>query len=439
MDILNKPINTFSFEDIEKFCQEGHGEGIQLDYKKDLSKKGLAKHFAAFSNARGGIIIIGVEEDKKTSAPITWVGVKNEGKLEERVHQFASSVEPFPQYEVSITNEKNSNVFILIRIFEGDRTPYYVQNDSTLWIRTGNITSLIDKASPDETELLVGKKKKAEKTRKTNLIMAKEIYDVALKRAESNRFKLVAEEKEKFRKEQQEENAKTGATTIKFKPTVCQNDLGTQASMCTITIQPFYPQKLLCTPEEIKNSIDKFRFISNTFRDFPSLNMERIPYGILNFEWSQSNGAIECQQVYSNGLLYLSIDILRINEEGRQLWISLIVGKLFILLKTAKNYYNLFGYQGGLVGYLSIENVEQVKVHTLIPRGWNNLFGETIGCLLPKYRWEFELDTSLLNDDKAFQEYFIDKIKEIYWHLGYGAAKDELYKDYLKEQGWLIE
>ena len=154
MDILNKPINSFSFEDVSSFCQQGHIEGIQLDYKRDLPPKGLAKHFAAFSNTRGGVMIIGVEEDKKSSKPATWKGVKNSGKLVDRIHQYASSVEPIPSYEVHVTNEKRGNVFILIRIFEGDRTPYYVQNDSNLWVRTGNIRNPIDIASPDYTEIL---------------------------------------------------------------------------------------------------------------------------------------------------------------------------------------------------------------------------------------------------------------------------------------------
>jgi len=136
MDILNKAIKSFGFEEVVDFCKEKHPEGIQIDYKKEFPKKGLSKHFAAFSNARGGVIIVGVDEDKRTSIPKSWSGIKNEGKLEERVHQFASNVKPIPAYELQTTDEKNGKVFLLIRIFEGDRTPYYVQNDANLWIRT---------------------------------------------------------------------------------------------------------------------------------------------------------------------------------------------------------------------------------------------------------------------------------------------------------------
>ena len=127
MKLLNDPIKNISFDDVVSFCKEKHIEGLQIDYKKEFPSKGLAKHFAAFSNTRGGLIIVGVEEDVK-GLPVKWAGLKNEGKLIDRVHQFASNVDPIPSYETCVTDEKNGKVFLLVRVFEGDQTPYYVQN-----------------------------------------------------------------------------------------------------------------------------------------------------------------------------------------------------------------------------------------------------------------------------------------------------------------------
>ena len=65
MVILNEPIDRFSFEKVVSFCQEGNIEGYQLEYKQDLSsQKGLSRQFASFSNSRGGVIVLGVVEDK---------------------------------------------------------------------------------------------------------------------------------------------------------------------------------------------------------------------------------------------------------------------------------------------------------------------------------------------------------------------------------------
>ena len=111
MDILNKPITTFTFNDVVSFCQEGHHEGWQIDYKRDWPQDGLSKYFAAFSNTRGGVIIIGVEEDKTTGVPTVWDGVNNTAQSIERVHQWASHIEPLPSYEVHPTDEQSGKIF----------------------------------------------------------------------------------------------------------------------------------------------------------------------------------------------------------------------------------------------------------------------------------------------------------------------------------------
>ena len=188
MKILNDPINTLTFQDIVEFCKEGIVEGIQLDYKRELPPKGLAKHFASFSNTRGGVLVIGVEEDAKSSKPANWDGIVYDFKLIDKIHQYATNVDPRPSYDVFVTNEQNGRVFILVRIFEGDRTPYYVQNDANLYIRTGNITDLIGLASPEAAELLFGKKTKAEIARHNFIKRSAEIFKAANRRADKERL-----------------------------------------------------------------------------------------------------------------------------------------------------------------------------------------------------------------------------------------------------------
>src|SRR5574340_853568 len=102
MDILNKPISTFTFADIAEYCSEGQVEGVQLDYKRELPPKGLAKHFASFSNTRGGVLIIGVEEDTKTGKPLAWDGLVHDSKIVDKIQQYATNVEPRPAYDVYV-------------------------------------------------------------------------------------------------------------------------------------------------------------------------------------------------------------------------------------------------------------------------------------------------------------------------------------------------
>jgi len=78
MKVLNTPVQDLTFADIVAFCQEQHIEGVQVDYKKEFPRRGLAQHIAAFSNTRGGISIIGVEEDERTGLPVKWEGIVND-------------------------------------------------------------------------------------------------------------------------------------------------------------------------------------------------------------------------------------------------------------------------------------------------------------------------------------------------------------------------
>lgn len=437
MDILNKPISTLSFDEIAKFCQQKYIEGIQLDYKRELPPKGLAKHFAAFSNTRGGLIIIGVEEDKEIGTPTNWEGIINEGKLVDKVHQYASDVEPVPSYEVHVTDEKEGKVFILVRIFEGDRTPYYVQNDSNLWVRTGNISCPVDIASPDYTEILFGKKNKAELARATYIDRAYQIYEAALSRAEKERLRLITEEKNEFEKKQQEIK-ETGTATFKVSSKYFKGQLGTSVSMFTLIAQPFYPGRALITPLDLLDSLDQIRVQTHTSQEFPPLNMEPIQDGLLNFDWNHNSGGIECGQLYSNGFIFRSIDVLRLNDQkDPHVYISHIANLLMTFLKSLGNFHRRTGFQGGIMGLLLLRDVADVWMNKIQPSRWN--VWEDKKSLLPVYKWNLELDTSIINNELSLQEYFLNILKEIYWSFGYKPADDKLYRDFLKESNWLIE
>lgn len=438
MKILNSPVKDLTFDDIVSFCKEKHVEGIQFDYKQDFPPKGIAKHFASFSNTRGGIIIIGVEEDSKTGIPIKWDGIKNEGKLIDRVHQFAANVDPLPSYEVAVTNEKGGKVFLLVRIFEGDRTPYYVQNDSNIWVRTGNISTPIDIVSPDALELLFRKREKAELARAFFINRAYAVYQAALKRAENERLTLIANEKENYLKKQQQ-NGVTNPTQDGFKTMIYKDKLGSQAAMSTIQLQPYYPHKSFIQPLELKNAVDSIRASGKFEGDFPSLNQETIPEGIMNLSWHQNNGSIECEQVYGYGLIFNSTDILWVRDGVQQVYLSQIARQVFITFLATVNYYKHIGYQGSIVGYLLIGDVEGIPITRIVPHGWQSHFMENGKFLLDKYRWDIDTDTSILNNPLELQKLFIDLMNEIHVGLNYPPPPEELLKAFLKDEGWLVE
>lgn len=418
MDILSKPINTFSFEDVVAFCQKGYPEGVEIDYKKEYPQKGLQKHFASFANTRGGVVVLGVEEDIKTGKPVKWDGIPDDVKLTEKANQEACNISPLPSVFVHKTSpSKDGKVFILIRVFEGDKTPYYVQNDPNIWIRTGNISNSVDISSPEWTELLIDKQEKATKARSNCLKIADIVFEEALKREERKRQQLIVEAKEK----------NDGSDRNYY-----QKKLGTDVGMCEITILPYFPREALLAPQEIVDKIESYAYSKGSYEGFPDRNLEPIPEGAMHFKHNY-NGYIECQQVYSKGLLYNKLDIMRVDKHGKKvIYLSFLAGRLFIMLKTARNFYGSFGYQGVLKLNVLLINVGQMFIKPIHPDGFL-FWDEDRECLLNNYNWSFEPDTRVLGEEEKFKQFYAKLVSNLYWSLGIKALSSKILDKFLEQ------
>jgi hypothetical protein len=404
MEILNKQIGNLSFKSIEEFCKEGHSENIQLDYKRDLSEKGLAKHFAAFSNSRGGIIIVGVEEDGDKGTPKRYAGIVNSEKLEDRVHQFAANVDPLPTYDIHITDEEAGKVFLLVRIYEGYNTPYYVLNDPNLYVRTGNITKLIDKASPEQAKILYAKGKLAELAKENNLNQVSRNYHAGLRRGEKERLRKILENNKKLKKE----------PDLKIAPTP-KNELGADVVMLDTTLQPQYPSTNYIKPDEIFDKGREHRVRMGNYMNFPHLDFEQIPQGIMFFKWSPGGG-IYCEQILSNGTIHMSNDVLRIGDQGnREIYISVMSSQIRLILEFAHKYLGDIGYGGGLVLNIS---VEKSRGSLLYPFNAVPFMDDPHKILHDSYNWEFFTDTIQIGTVKGRQKLHMEIAEYMSWDMG---------------------
>ncbi len=116
--MFTKLANEIDFNDIVVFCGEW-GEGVRVEYKREMTPKSLPKIISSFANTQGGIFIIGVETDKKQNkvkSPIQ--GIPNEDGIEERIVQSAlTGIYPAVTPEVTIRNvpEETGNVVVVVR------------------------------------------------------------------------------------------------------------------------------------------------------------------------------------------------------------------------------------------------------------------------------------------------------------------------------------
>lgn len=405
MDILNKPVRELTFRDIEEFCDHGVIEGVQVDYKLDKPSKGFSKHFAAFSNSRGGIIIIGVEEDTSSGRPVKWEGVEDPAPILESISQSASNVDPLPSYEVhSPSNEAGDRYFVLVRIFEGNTTPYYVQNDSNLWVRTGSIAKAIDIASPETQALLYEKRSKAKLLRENWITRA------------NNAFSAAYEKSNRQRREDRE-----NPTSV---------PLGEGHAVMTMYIQPYYPEKPLTKVTNLKRLIEDHGYYHNYIR-FPEIPNIRISNGCMYFSHYTDNQFCS-DQVYSSGLIYQKRVISSGNPGHIILTQNWTTAYIYAVLKFARDYHNEVGYNGVLVGRIKLDGIKDMRSRPLTPTGYPS-WGFHIDrqfALLDSSYWDFSVDTAELNDQSQLLDLLKDLVNDIAWIFQYDPFARTVFEDY---------
>lgn len=408
MKIFNKDISLITFDDVVNHCKERIPEGIELDYKRDYPS-GLAKLIAAFSNTRGGLIIIGVEEDEKSGCPVKWDGLAMDAKLVEKAYQQVSSVTPLPDYRVAMTNPSDGNVFILIRVYEGDATPYYVINDPNIWQRTGSIRKLIEIASPEWQELLFRKKDRADKARANYINIAENIYINAVElEAKCNHKKHINDQ------------------IIGVQKDIVFDDV-----LFKIMIQPNFPNLAKVNPKDLMINLKAYSARTD-FLEFPNNDLKPIPNGVMSTILS-ANIAVS-HQVYSVGLIY-NCQKISPSVSDRVIYINNLLGILFTMLLSARNLYRYIDYQGVIKMNMSLDLKSKDIFFQRIRDRSETLFPSdlVVPALSPSDSWTFTMNTSDLNDSKSATDLFIKIAEEVHWDLGFAKVNENIIRSYLQE------
>lgn len=151
--LFNLPVQEITFEDIQFFCEQKIAEGRRLDYKKELPND-ISKTIAAMGNTDGGIILVGVEEEKerekgRRSFPGQIVGIQNEKNVKQSViNKCYSSLQPvfdLQIHEVSMPNKIGYSVIIIrVEIYAIPSFPVFHHQDKAIYVRLDDQTQKAD-------------------------------------------------------------------------------------------------------------------------------------------------------------------------------------------------------------------------------------------------------------------------------------------------------
>jgi len=146
-------LSRITFDDIKSFCNQGFSEGPRIEYKKDFPRNlKLAETICAFANTQGGIILIGVQAEKKTNRPAAIPGIELREGLEERVINLClSHISPTISPQVKVCDFKSDprkdvsdRAILFIRVRFSYMAPHYLLRDNKIWVRAHDRNSLAD-------------------------------------------------------------------------------------------------------------------------------------------------------------------------------------------------------------------------------------------------------------------------------------------------------
>lgn len=173
MSLWNKLVKAIGFQDVDDFLQTKQPEGLQLDYKSEIPND-LAKIVAAFANTTGGIIILGVQDDSKTTQPI-WPppagsrGMPDTREVEAQIIQTCrDNIQPpiFPLVSNRIENQHLAGMVIyVVRVDASREAPHATDGGRRIYERTVNVSKPIDFASLDRIEHLLNRRRVLESHR----------------------------------------------------------------------------------------------------------------------------------------------------------------------------------------------------------------------------------------------------------------------------------
>ena len=404
MSIFTKPINEISYEDVVSFCQQGIGEGINLDYKKDFPSSGLEKTVSAFANTFSGVILIGVEdEDSKPKSPFE--GIEYKDRLEERVWNIiVDNIYPPVFPEIRVCPPHDNKTFVIIRVPQSNETPHTIYNNTQVYVRTGNRNKPEDLATIEQIEWLRNRRKKSE-----------ELREMLCRRAEE-RYRTICEQKK----------------------------VGIEFGEFTLSFTPLYPQRPLIALEAIEGIIPQMTVVGGEGRRFPWLpsGLEPIQDGMLSFFLNKDNGFITHTEINRFGLIYYKECLISWNAKLALKENLLHMLKVIRILDTSfeaiGKYYNMIGFWGLVDIKFSLGRLLGIKFIPILPSNIIEIQLERTNIMEKELSWRLITSASELKDSVVRQKRLLELGKDIGWSFGFKTSEDAI-KQRLKAEGRWIE
>jgi len=420
--IFGKPLNEVTTDDVKLFCNSQIKEGINLDYKKDLSSsKSVVKAIASFANTRGGWILVGVD-DKDDKPVIPAVGIDFQDHLTLTVtNMVLSHMSPpaIPVYHVC-PPDKNNKTFLIMYVPESHEAPHWLFNKKELYIRVADRSSSgtwEELASSDQWEWLRNKREKSVELRK-------EIKD---------------ELDYRFRTHDIWDQVENGVSGSVILPPANRRDPDT-VDMLNLTITPYYPTEAIM---EVRESYDLLGEIN--IHDYYGTN-DRFP-AFLNYRSVFQSGTEIYRTMdkstrkyftalHTTGMIVYKETILFQSsspkdsgyEPENYIELTRILARIDQFLTLASEMYQKNGYIGLVQFSVFINGIDWMRMKFPVNVDMSKIYKSPTG----DFYWS---DTSLvteINEEKDRYEVIKKIIESLMFMFGWKDFNEDIMKNYYK-------
>ncbi|MCK4719286.1 ATP-binding protein [bacterium] len=151
MSLYLEKIDKIKIDDVKNFLnvEPQRQEGINLEFKSQFpNNKKLSEGIAALANTRGGLMLVGVEEEPEGSgkAKKEPTGIPLDEHVRDRIDNIIqSNIYPYLMPEITylpLSNDPNeTKMIVLIRVWESESAPHYTPHKEGNSVYVRHLTS----------------------------------------------------------------------------------------------------------------------------------------------------------------------------------------------------------------------------------------------------------------------------------------------------------
>ena len=411
--IFGKPLNEVTMQDVKIFCDKQIREGINLDYKRDLTSKSLLKTMAAFANTRGGFIIVGVgDKDDKPELPVEGIEWKESLPLSV-TSMIVDNMYPYLSVDVHVCKPEKGKTFVLIYVTESHEAPHWLFNRTELYVRRADRagqTHWERFATDEEWDFLRNKRERSVELRNQALGAVKDIFEAENRTDRSRSSRVLV--------------APSNKPIYHF-------------GMLRTVLVPLFPREIMCDVLKLNAFLSTKRIPTLLSGDeYPQLDIRTKVFqeGAYKYEVDSRGFALSFSILTRFGVVATYERVLKEqeNEPNDFIYFGEALASIEATLRYAGKLYDELAYTGSVmcnVSLVTMDNTALLLADRLqsLSRSLRNLQGY--------FAWKVEPTVSDLNDPTTRTEMLYEIMQEFTRSFGYAGNSDQFVDEWLEKSG----